>query len=149
MVEKNMPPKWQTGKPKGGVNYIAYVSDSTGRFYKFLHYQLTTGGNSNWVSYDGYVPEILAFIKLKDALHFLTGLDEPPKDGEKIEGKLAWHYGEPDSKTPDIITAVPFEYDLVNWDDEYGWSRSLEYCYGYIPLDEFLDSVEQMMPCTI
>ncbi|WP_020410561.1 hypothetical protein [Hahella ganghwensis] len=113
------------------------MSQSFGIGYKILH-----RGSGSWANHDEQEGNVLGCIALTDALTFLTGYEVVPKEGAEPKGVISWSYGEPEDKAP-CIAAVPFEYDVMEWDEEFGWYVPSERWDGYIKLSDFLTMVEK------
>ncbi len=135
---------WQTVQPKkAGIYYLVALRTPLGITYDILSWVSNPAGY-NW---EGMEDNVVAHVRLGDVLKKLTGMESPLEDKKAI-GPLKWLSGEP-PKDKKILAALPYEYDLVEWDQELGWPSYINSIVGYLVIDELLDIVAQELPFSL
>ncbi|OZG74490.1 hypothetical protein BTA51_05665 [Hahella sp. CCB-MM4] len=128
---------WQTLQPqKSGIYYLVAVKNPSG-----IAYDIAPWVHGQW---EGLEQEILGHIRLGNALQTLTGM-ESPLETKEAKGSLLWQTGEP-PRDRKILAVLPYEYDLIEWDEEFGWPSYIDSIAGYIVVDELLDLVVRELP---
>ncbi|WLQ13554.1 hypothetical protein O5O45_27895 [Hahella aquimaris] len=146
MVASNSEVNWRQGAPeKGGIYYVSAIQYPAGTVYDVLFWQVDPSGDSYWVPFDSKIAKVVGFIPVSEVIGAFTGVLDP-SDGSKVpDAIIQWQYGEPDRTNP-CLAALRYMYDVMTWDEEFGWSVPLEHCDAYIPLDEFLTKVADLLP---
>ncbi|AZZ94943.1 hypothetical protein EUZ85_00325 [Hahella sp. KA22] len=142
-------PMWLSGSEcKVGILYLAAIAYPAGLVYDaiYRHHDHYTGITS-WYGQTSLTADVIAFMPVKDALLYLTGAYYIDENYQADAAILPWRDGEPDSKAPQIA-AAPGSYDILTWDEEFGWSTPIAYCRGHIPLEEFLKAAARYIPLT-
>ncbi|MBU6954630.1 hypothetical protein [Hahella sp. HN01] len=143
-------PMWLSGTEcRVGILYLVAIAYPAGLVYDAMYraYDRQSGQARCWNGFDSPAADVLGYMPVKDALQYLTGAYYIEEDYQADAAILPWRDGEPDAKAPQIA-AAPGSYDILTWDEEFGWSTPIAYCRGHIQLDAFLNTVARHIPLT-
>ncbi|MDG9666937.1 hypothetical protein ONV78_04245 [Hahella sp. CR1] len=146
LMKNSFSPKWKQGEPEqGGVYYVLAVQYPAGLVYDISFRQTDPGGDSYWVGFDSCAARTLAWMPVAEAIALLTGVLDPSEKVESPGAIIQWRYGEPD-RNISSLAALRYMYDVIRWDNDYGWSVPLSHCDAHIPLRDFLVAVSKHIP---
>ncbi|WP_020410564.1 hypothetical protein [Hahella ganghwensis] len=91
------------------------------------------------------IGRVVAFIRLGDVLKELTGSELPDPEAASDQTMLRWSTGEPPKDRP-ILAAFAPEYDILEWDEEFGWPDFITSLLGYLDISELLNCVAEVLP---